>query len=450
MCCFAGIATWRFGPYLKEFSSFEKTMQTQFIMMLGSIDYFNWGENSEMPRALTELKFFVILFIVVVFFLILNFVLAIIVEAYIKVRQQCEEMETQGEFLNDLKASISAACLRFYHGWPSPRMLGVLLSEWDAKNSVGYLELDNTGLFSHTSSYKSIRSFLEFYSRFDFLEPRAIGKYGKSAHDDSEWSQRGQFSDPDSALILKCIHRSLAPAIKKENFTLKQLVGASIRTVAARRQRQGKVDDAAELLGLNNTILKRIQARKEPTSERYSIPSAEDIRRSELREKEEIEQNLLLQGVQSECVRGRTKLTPVEWTDGSTLKNHSSGATLPSSFNDSASDCTNIQMLLELIMAERRQMSEAIAELKAAVSSITQKATDDSKASAVAAADATSVAAADNTPAGSLRKVNLRRLPAGVLSAEARARAHLPGSTMIQEDKIDHLFGICAPSQPPP
>ena len=414
-------------------------MQTQFVMMFGSVDYFNWGTNQQMPRAAAELKFFVILFFVVVFLLILNFVLAIIVEAYVKLRQECEDMETEGEFLNDMKESISAVCLRFYHGWPSPRMLGELLSQWDAKNSVGFLELDDTGLFSQTSSYKSIRSFLEFYSRFDFLEPLAIGKYGKSAHEDSEWNQRGQFSDPDSALILKCIHRSLAPVIKKENITLKQLVGESIRTVAARRQRKGKVDDAAELLGLNNTILGRIQARnrvREPTSERYSIPSAEDIRRSELREKEEIEQNLLLQGVQSECARGRTKLTPVEWTDGSTLTNHSSGATLPSSFNDSASDCTNIQMLIELIMADRRQMSEAIAELKAAVSSITQKATDDSDASAVAAADATSVAAADDkTPAGSLRKMN----------SEARAWAHLPGTTMIEEDEIDHVLGICAP-----
>jgi hypothetical protein len=116
-------------------------------------------------------------------------------------------------------------------------------------------------------------------------------------------------------------------------------------------------------------------------------------------------------------------------------RNHSSGATLPSSFNDSASDCTNIQMLLELIMADRRQMSEAIAELKAAVSSITQKATDGSDASAVAAADATSVATADKTPADSLRKMN----------SEARARAHLPGTTMIEDDEIDHVLGICAP-----
>ena len=27
MCCFSGIATWRFGPYLEEFADFETTMQ---------------------------------------------------------------------------------------------------------------------------------------------------------------------------------------------------------------------------------------------------------------------------------------------------------------------------------------------------------------------------------------------------------------------------------------
>jgi len=85
MSCFAGVATWRFGPYLEEFSSFKRTLQTEFIMLFGSIEYVHWTSpgHPKMPRAELELQVFVSLYLMVTFLLVLNFVLAVIVEAYV-------------------------------------------------------------------------------------------------------------------------------------------------------------------------------------------------------------------------------------------------------------------------------------------------------------------------------------------------------------------------------
>jgi hypothetical protein len=156
--------------------------------------------------------------------------------------------------------------------------------------------------------------------------------------------------------------------------------------------------------------------------ERYSIPSAADIRVAELREKDEIEQDLLVLGLRAECARWRTKRTPGEGNDQSALADKVTDF----SSNESPSDEPNVQKLLNLMLAEQRKVREAITEMKADAShkalkpptSIMRKATD--------ASDANTVAATDATPAGSQR-------------SEARARAHLPGAALMEEDDVDTL-----------
>ena len=76
MLCFAGIGTWRFGSFMEEFSSFERSLQTQFQMLFGEFPY-DWHNNAHLPR---ELQAFTVLYLMVLFLLMLNFLLAIIVE----------------------------------------------------------------------------------------------------------------------------------------------------------------------------------------------------------------------------------------------------------------------------------------------------------------------------------------------------------------------------------
>ena len=77
LVCFAQLGTWVFGGYRPEFQDFGTSVQTLFEMMFGGfVD--NWTQNM-------LLEVYSVSFLVVLFLLVLNFLLAIIVEAYMKV-----------------------------------------------------------------------------------------------------------------------------------------------------------------------------------------------------------------------------------------------------------------------------------------------------------------------------------------------------------------------------
>jgi len=125
----------------------DECVQTELMMLFGTIDYFNWTSNEKMPRAAIELQFFAVLYLIVIFLLVLNFVLAIIVEAYVKLRTELVTMETEQEFFTDLQSSLTSTFLGLYYDWPNAKILGQLLTTWEAKNSVGHEELFDTKLF---------------------------------------------------------------------------------------------------------------------------------------------------------------------------------------------------------------------------------------------------------------------------------------------------------------
>ena len=137
---------------LQEFGSFEQTLQTEFQMLFGGfVD--NWANDMQLPRELqvcdialcrtrrrarfcylSNVKFarfvlkmknscvcklfvfsptqaFTVLYLMVVYLLILNFLLAIIVEAYMKVRESNEALNTEFEFFQDLMHAVSGEIL---------------------------------------------------------------------------------------------------------------------------------------------------------------------------------------------------------------------------------------------------------------------------------------------------------------------------------------------------
>lgn len=167
MVSFAGIATWRFGNQYTDFGSFEKSMQTEFRLMFGEFLLY-WGESR-------ELQAFVVLYYMVMFLLILNFLLAVIVEAYLKVRRYNEEIEYENEFFHDLSFSIVAYFHGKRRGWPSQVLLGHSCSKLSGKLSLGYKDLFHMGLFR---CQKDIEDFLSFYSVLSCLEPPVVDSSG--------------------------------------------------------------------------------------------------------------------------------------------------------------------------------------------------------------------------------------------------------------------------------
>jgi hypothetical protein len=104
MCFFGGIGTWLFGEYRQDFATFSVSMQTLFAMMFGSFIP-GWTQSTitmvytvGAPTDRLRCKMLdsnrlrggrarvQVSYMMIVFLLVLSFLLAIIVEAYMKVR----------------------------------------------------------------------------------------------------------------------------------------------------------------------------------------------------------------------------------------------------------------------------------------------------------------------------------------------------------------------------
>ena len=170
---------------------------------------------------------------------------------------------------SDVSFTISAACRGKVSGWPRARILGQELRCWDARVSVGYLDLLSTGLFT---SSRAVFSFLEFYSQHDFLKPVPIGKYGLPPNCRHEWKSLSY----DNAVLLQMVERMiekqqdsilstldlrgersstegshLASSQKapfKSSLPLKDLLTDSMNLVARRYSLRGKQDKSAQIL----------------------------------------------------------------------------------------------------------------------------------------------------------------------------------------------------------
>lgn len=182
MGSFAGIATWRFGGYRPEFATWEVSMQTQFMMMLGMFLAEDWAST-------TDMQAFCVLYLMVMFLLVLNFLLAIIVEAYMGVRKANEECVIEMDFISDCTWTVVSSLKAFYYGWPNKRVLGLYFQNMPAKFNITYNDLHASGLFR---TQMSMQTFLDHYKQFDFIEPVQVDAFGKvdPAMEDKEWMKK--------------------------------------------------------------------------------------------------------------------------------------------------------------------------------------------------------------------------------------------------------------------
>ena len=172
MAAFACIGTWRFGEEFVHFSSMRQSFLTEFSMLFGDFP-------DEWTRS-TEMTLFVTTYFLILFLCVQNFLLAIIVAAYTKVREFNESFQSEEEFFTDCWNSGLAYCKRYKYGWPRRDLLALHLKEfYGSRVTVGFKELAE--IRAPTASFQShhaIHTFLEHYKRFAFLEPPEPGLYG--------------------------------------------------------------------------------------------------------------------------------------------------------------------------------------------------------------------------------------------------------------------------------
>lgn len=157
LAAFSAVATWRFAYEFPGFHTFGQSFCSLFLVVLGDLPE-DFGTTPELAIFLTT-------YILVLFFLVQNFVLAIIVEAYMAVRQDNKDLKTEQTFFEDVWDSISAYVFRYCYGWPNRGALGDLLETYKCKHTIGFHELRLTKMFG---SDHSIITFLTHYSKVRF------------------------------------------------------------------------------------------------------------------------------------------------------------------------------------------------------------------------------------------------------------------------------------------
>ena len=220
MLCFAGIGTWRFGNSLEEFGTYDRALQTEFEMLFGAIPK-NWSNDPQLER---ELQTFTVLYLMALFLLVLNFVLAIIVESYMKVREVSKKKKFEKDLFGDVGETLMGSACYFVFGWPKRHELGEEIQKWRAKKSVSYKDFAHTGLFKST---KSIMSFMKFYSHFDFLKPP---------------EQVGQVM-----AYLPGLKEYLPGSLGSEKLTLREQLSVALKIVLERRIHKNKSKDAEKV-----------------------------------------------------------------------------------------------------------------------------------------------------------------------------------------------------------
>ena len=166
-------------------------------------------------------------------------------QSYMSVRAEIEKVEIEQEFFTDVIETSMSKLQGYYYGWPTPRILGAEISKWQAKLSVGFIELNNTGLFR---SPDSIGRFLIRYGTYDFLTPVPVTKYGVEPIYMEEWLRSGLSgsSEPSSMLIRlgKVLESKVNSAAGQKDMKLREIMDNALSVVAKRRRERTNAESA--------------------------------------------------------------------------------------------------------------------------------------------------------------------------------------------------------------
>ncbi|KAF4656268.1 hypothetical protein FOL47_009048 [Perkinsus chesapeaki] len=130
------------GEHFEHFRTVWSTLIIQFEIL--------WSGEWDIPHWTTypSLSLYLLLFVVVIFIALLNFFVAIVVEAYLTVRRTVLKAEYTQTFIRDYMAVMTSRFLFRWRGYPHRMELVKALAPLFAKKYVDMDDLENTGLFN--------------------------------------------------------------------------------------------------------------------------------------------------------------------------------------------------------------------------------------------------------------------------------------------------------------
>lgn len=124
----AFMAHWQLGEYIKSFSTFGDTVSSQARMIFGEFIY---AEGTEQLHGVMMFMYwlYAFTFLLVIWGLLLNFFLAIVVDAFVTVNTASQSSDVVGNFFSDVVEVIEAGIKSGVHGWPSRKQMIQFLRE---------------------------------------------------------------------------------------------------------------------------------------------------------------------------------------------------------------------------------------------------------------------------------------------------------------------------------
>jgi cytochrome b561 len=113
---FAMTACWMFADQYEEYEDLGAALITQFALMVR-------GDTPNDFEKNPALIFHIVFSTVLVYFIMLNFLLAIVVEAYMAVRRDLQANQVSSDFITDLASTLYRTGVAIAGGWPSRRDL---------------------------------------------------------------------------------------------------------------------------------------------------------------------------------------------------------------------------------------------------------------------------------------------------------------------------------------
>eukprot|EP00746_Dinoflagellata_sp_MGD_P069222 gnl/MRDRNA2_/MRDRNA2_283742_c0_seq1.p1 gnl/MRDRNA2_/MRDRNA2_283742_c0~~gnl/MRDRNA2_/MRDRNA2_283742_c0_seq1.p1 ORF type:complete len:259 (+),score=45.75 gnl/MRDRNA2_/MRDRNA2_283742_c0_seq1:1-777(+) len=126
MMVFAFLGTWSFGMQKNEYGSWDRSLYQLFRMFNGDALF---GEENQVDNILYLV--YLMIFVCLVFITLLNFLLAIIVNAYTEVGNLVKENQSEQDVVSDLWDSVKGMVLSYRNNWPSPAMVEEYLLKRD-------------------------------------------------------------------------------------------------------------------------------------------------------------------------------------------------------------------------------------------------------------------------------------------------------------------------------
>jgi len=179
-------STWMFGSTNADFGGLEAACYTQFRMIVGDFGSFP-AISGKIGIEDRIFLIYIAIYACVCFFVLLNFFLAIVVDAYAATKEAVVDSVVEKTLISDLYDVLTYPLFARKHGWPGRSVLCHFLfrenddgTKWidtDGDWTISTEELVNTGLFRPKGSVKeqraSAKSFLLYYGR---MEPLKTGE----------------------------------------------------------------------------------------------------------------------------------------------------------------------------------------------------------------------------------------------------------------------------------